>query len=102
MTTAMGAIRESQRVSLHLMAGEEADAAVEIFEEKYPDVRIERQPAYVSVVRDGSLEISVTDIAERLGHDYDVPTFLVILSSYIGRIQVDDDTVALQSEIRSA
>lgn len=99
MVAAASLLKDSRRVSMHLMAGQDARAAVEILQEHYPDAKVENHPAYVSVEREGSLSISVSEIAERLGKDYDIPTFLVVLSSYIGRIDVDDDTVTLRSEI---
>ncbi len=92
-------LRDSKRVSMHLMVGEEALAAAEILREKYSDARIDKFPAYLSVEREGSLSLSVTEIGERLGRAYDISTFLVVMSSYIGRIRVDDDTVTLRSEI---
>jgi Flp pilus assembly protein TadB len=101
MSSEPGLIRESFRVVADLIAGEEAEAAADYVEETYPDAEIHRFPAYISIERERELRFDVEDLQERLGRSYDIPTFLVIFASYIGRVSVDDRWVTLKSEIES-
>lgn len=101
MSGETGLIRESFRVVADLIAGEEAEAAADYIEETYPDAQIRRFPAYISIEREHELRFDVEELRERLGRSYDVPTFLVIFASYIGRVSVDDRWVTLKSEIES-
>ena len=92
-------IHDSRLVSVYLIMGEEAETTAEVLGETYPDAKIQKFPAYISVERPDSLVIDVAAVRERLGRDFDVPTFLVSLSSYIGRINVEDDRVRLETEV---
>ena len=83
------------KVALKLTAGHEAEAVVSVLAAAYPQAVIERFPAYISVESTETLRVPITQVAEALGDEYDVTRFLVILSSYVGTINVDDDSVVL-------
>ncbi|MGH7962224.1 MAG: MmoB/DmpM family protein [Candidatus Binatia bacterium] len=83
------------KVSLKLMAGHEADAVASVLATAYPHAVIEHFPAYISVEARETLRLQIPQVAALLGDDYDVTRFLVILSSYVGTINVDDDDVVL-------
>ncbi len=92
-------IREHHHVGINITAGEEAEAVVAVIAEIYPEAQIEHYPAYISIVVPRRLVVDVPRISEELGRPYEVATFLVILSSYHGRITVEDDRVTLTSEV---
>jgi len=92
-------IEERNNVGVKLIAGEEADAAAEVIAESYPDAVIERYPAYLSIEVPNHVSFDMQRIAEQLGRPYDAPTFLVIMSSFNGRINVEDDRITISSEI---
>jgi hypothetical protein len=83
------------KVALKLMVGLEADAVVSALAESHPDAVIERYPAYISIESQNRLTVDIPRVIEELGSDYDVTRFLVILSSYVGNIDVNDDSVVL-------
>ena len=60
---------------------------------------IERYPAYLSIEVPNHVTFELQQIAEQLGRPYDAPTFLVIMSSFNGRISVEDDRITISSEI---
>lgn len=95
-----GLISESNKVTMILMAGEEADAVAEVVAESQPRASITNHGAYIEIEADHDLRIDLPQISERLGRPYEVETFLVILSSYVGRINVEDRMVSLSTEIR--
>jgi propane monooxygenase coupling protein len=99
MSTEKMWIEERDIVGVKLIAGEEAEAAAAVISESYPDAVIERYPAYLSIEAPKEVVFDLRQISERLGRPYDAPTFLVIMSSYHGRINVDDDRITLSSEI---
>lgn len=82
-------------VSMKLMAGQDANAVVSVIARDYPAAVIEHFPAYISVAASETLRLRMACIADLLGAEYDVTRFLVILSSYVGVIDVDDESVTL-------
>jgi hypothetical protein len=92
-------IHEHHHVGVKITAGEEAEAVAEVVAATYPEAQIEHYPAYISIVVPRRLVFDLPRISEELGRPYDVPTFLVILSSYHGRIVVEDERVTLTSEV---
>jgi hypothetical protein len=83
------------KVALRLMAGQEANAVATVLAASHPSAIVEYYPAYISVEAPGQLCVQISQIGEALGSDYDVTRFLVILSSYVGTINVYDDSVVL-------
>jgi hypothetical protein len=83
------------KVALRLMAGQEANAVATVLAAAHPSATVEYYPAYISVEGPGQLSVQISQIGEALGSDYDVTRFLVILSSYVGTINVYDDSVVL-------
>jgi hypothetical protein len=79
------------------MAGQEANAVATVLESSHPSASVEYFPAYISVEAPETLSVQMSQIGEVLGSDYDVTRFLVILSSYVGTINVYDDSVVLTS-----
>ncbi len=92
-------IEERDNVGVKLIAGEEADAAAATVAASYPDAVIEHYPAYISIEVPKRVTFEIERIAEQLGRPYDMPTFLVILSSYNGRINVEDNRITISSEL---
>lgn len=86
-------------VGMVLMGSEEADVAVELLREERPDLRITKTNCYWMIEGEGKIEVDVNAVGERLGRELDVPSFLVVMSSYYGRAQVDDHTFGVYSEM---
>src|SRR5262245_5003066 len=86
-------------VGMVLMGSEEADVAVEMLREERPDLRITKTNCYWMIEGEGKIEVDVNAVGERLGRNLDVPSFLVVMSSYYGRAQVNEHTFGVYSEM---
>jgi hypothetical protein len=86
-------------VGMVLMGSEEADAAVEILQEERPDLRISKTNCYYLIEGEGKIEIDVNEVGERLGRSLDVPSFLVVMSSYYGRAEVNENKFGVYAEM---
>ena len=92
-------IEARDTVGLVLMGSEEADVVVEMLREEQPNLRITKTNCYWMIEGEGKIEVDVRAIGERLGRDLDVPTFLVVMTSYYGRAQVTDHMFGVYSEM---
>lgn len=92
-------IHETNRVGVKLMGGEEAEAVATVIAAAYPDAEIDYYPSYISIEVPNRLVLDLPQISEQLGRPYDGPAFLVILSSYNGRISVEDERITLTTEM---
>lgn len=86
-------------VGLVLMGSEEADVVVEMLREERPDLHITKTNCYYMIEGEDKIEIDVNDVGERLGRPFDVPSFLVVMTSYYGRAQVEDQKFGVYAEM---
>lgn len=86
-------------VGLVLMGSEEADVAVEMLREEQPNLRITKTNCYWMIEGEGKIEVDVSEVGERLGRDLDMSTFLVVMSSYYGRVQMTDHIFGVYAEM---
>jgi propane monooxygenase coupling protein len=86
-------------VGMVLMGSEEADVAVEMLREERPDLRITKTNCYWMIEGEEKIEVDVNAVGERLGRELDVPSFLVVMSSYYGRAQVSEHTFGVYAEM---
>ncbi len=92
-------LKQTHRVSAKLMAGEEADAIVAAAFVDNADIEVEDHGSYVTINGPVRLEFSIATISEELGRPYDVPTLLVVLASYTGQVEVQDDRVSIKEAL---
>ncbi len=86
-------------VGLVLMKSEEAQAVREFFAESRPDIRVEDHGTYLLFETEGEIRVPVVEVAEFLGRSLSVSEFLVCMSSYYGRANVEDEAFVLTSEM---
>lgn len=87
-------------VGLFLMGAAESEAVVEQLKELRPDeVSAEWRGAYWAIRAPGRIDVDLKDLSERVGRDIEISDFLVILSSYYGRIVLGDDTFSIVTDI---
>ncbi len=89
-------LQRTHKVSAKLMAGEEADAIVAAAYVDNASIEVEDHGSYITINGSERLEFSIETIIEELGRPYDVPTFLVVLASYTGQVEVQDDRVFIK------
>ena len=92
-------LQETHRVSAKLMAGEEADAIVAAAYVDNDDIEVEDHGSYITINGPLRLEFSIETITEELGRPYDVPTLLVVLASYTGQVEVQDDRIFIKEAL---
>ncbi|MGH7961599.1 MAG: MmoB/DmpM family protein [Candidatus Binatia bacterium] len=101
MSEATGIANEGNRVGVKLMGGEEAEAVATVIAAAYPEAEIDHYPSYISIEVPNRLVLDLAQISEQLGRPYDAPALLVILSSYNGRISLEDERITLTTEMGS-
>jgi hypothetical protein len=104
MTTAEAApdgLVANNEVGISLMAGEEADAIVDLLKEELGDqLQVTDCITYLKLETSvGQIELDFADVAEALGHRFDLGDFQVIFSSYYGRPMVTDTMIGVYSDM---
>jgi hypothetical protein len=92
-------LHETHRVSAKLMAGEEADAIAAAACLDNVNALVENHGPYITITTDRQLDFNIETIAEELGRPYNVPTLLVVLSSYTGQVEVADRRVSIKEAL---
>jgi alkene monooxygenase coupling protein len=94
-----GVVRKRDTVGISLIGSEEAKTAVDMVHDEMPDARVGDHDCYYKIEREGLLEFDMADLSERLGREITVHDFLVNMTSYYGRIVVQDGLVQIHAEI---
>lgn len=88
----------SRAVGMSLMKSDEAHAAIEYVGEHMADVEIEDMGTYIAFKTNHVLQIDLTELADYLGRDLTMGTFLGVLATYYGNIDVSGDVLTLSPE----
>lgn len=86
-------------VGMVLMGSEEAEVVVEMLREQRPDLTIIHNDCYYSIEGRGNIEIDLAEVGERLGRDLDMSSFLVVMSSYYGRVKIEEQRFGVYAEL---
>ena len=97
----MTSLNETHAISAKLMAGEEAEAIANVACADNEGVTVEDHGSYLTLNGDGNIELRIDSIEEELGRPYDVPTLLVVLASYTGQVDVQDDRIYIREALSS-
>jgi propane monooxygenase coupling protein len=89
-------------VGISLMGSEETTAALELVRAEMPDARIADRGCFYKIEREAVLELDMTKLGEILGRPITVHQFLVNMSSYYGRIVINDGLLQIHSDILPA
>jgi propane monooxygenase coupling protein len=92
--------RVHNRVGISLMAGPDAEAAVEHIRETQPDAVISDRVSFYKIERDEQIGFDMKEISDIAGRQIDTQTFLVSMSTFYGRIDVSQDRVDIYSAIK--
>jgi len=91
--------RVRDTVGICLIGSAETSAAVEMVAETMADAKITDNDCFYKIEREGLLSFDMADLSERLGREYTVHDFLVNMTSYYGRIVVNDAGVEIHADI---
>lgn len=92
---------EPQRkgVALVLMKSPEADATISVLESDAPGARIADHGTYWHVSAPDEIVVDMARVGEELGHAIDLAQWLVVMSTYVGRIDSDPDVFRVTSRM---
>lgn len=99
-STSMTQARET--VGISLMGSEEARAALELVRLEMPDAKVTDNDCFYKIERDGLLELDMKKLGEILGRPITVSEFLVSMSTYYGRMVINDGLLQIHSDILPA
>ena len=88
-------------VSLILMQGSpEAQATLDVLEEEDPALVITDHDTFWKITSPtGRIVVDLRKVSEELGNEVSMSQWLVIMSSYIGRVKTDPYTFTLTSDV---
>ena len=97
----MSAVSGRTDVSLVLMQGSpEAQATLDVLEREDPNLVIADHGTFWKITSPaGRIEVDLNLVAEELGSELSMPQWLVILSTYVGRVITAPDKFTLTSDI---
>ena len=90
---------EQGTVSLCLMKSDEAQATVEWLAATASRVTIEDRTTFYKITAPGRIVIDLDEIGERLGRALSIGEFLVGLSTYVGRVLLEDRRFILSAAL---
>lgn len=86
-------------IGISLMGSEETRAALELVRSTMPDARITDHDCFYKIERERLLELDMARLGELIGRPITVAEFLVNMSSYYGRIVINDGLLQIHSDI---
>jgi propane monooxygenase coupling protein len=101
-TTTSALEKPRDTVGISLMGSEETIAALELVRAEMPDARISDRGCFYKIEREVLLELDMVKLGEILGRPITVHQFLVNMSSYYGRIVINDGLLQIHSDILPA
>lgn len=95
-----GAVKHGrQTVGLVLMKSEEGKAAVDYVGAQCPQIRVQDRGTFYLLETEGLIRIPLAEVEEYLGKPLSMSRFLVCMSSYYGRAQVEDDAFVVTADM---
>ena len=85
-----------------LMKSDEASAALDYIHDQLPYVHIEVHTTYYRFEANAKIRLDLAEVSEYLGRALSMRTFLGILSSYYGNIDVQEDLLTISPETAAA
>lgn len=88
-------------VSLILMQGSpEAQATVDVLEQDDPSLVVVDHGTFWKITSEtGHIEVDLGRVSEELGTEITLPQWLVIMSSYVGRVSTEPGRLTLTSDV---
>jgi len=102
-TTSWKSMTEARdTVGISLQGSEETTAALELVRNTMPDAKVTDKDCFYKIERDKLLEFDMKTLGEILGRPITVPEFLVNMSTYYGRIVINEGILQIHSDILPA
>jgi len=88
-----------ETVALVLMKSEEADATVAVVQEHVPHVSVNDRGTYWYFEAEKEIPIDLNLVSQELGREISLSEWLVVMSSYVGRVETQPDLFRVTSEM---
>jgi MmoB/DmpM family len=86
-------------VAIALMKSPEADATVAVVTEADPDAEVIDRGPYLHLRSPHDITVDLNAVADELGEDVPLSRWLVVMSTYTGRIVTGDDFITFTAEL---
>lgn len=87
------------RVVLVLMKSPETDATLDVLREDHPDIVIEDRQTYWHLAHEKEIRIDLERVGDELGEPIELSEWLVIMSSFVGRVETDPTSFLVTTEM---
>jgi hypothetical protein len=81
------------------MKGDEADATISAIRADQPDAKIEEHGTFWQIGAQDELIIDLARVGEELGREIDLGQWLTIMSTYVGRVAIEDGVFRITSQM---
>lgn len=88
-----------RKVVVVLMKGDEADATISAIRGDRPDATIEDHGTFWQIEAPDELIIDMARVGEELGSEIDLSQWLTIMTTYVGRVMVEEGRFRLTSKM---
>jgi hypothetical protein len=87
------------KVVVVLMKSPEADATLDVLREDHPQVEIHDGGPYWQLQHPKEIHVDLLRVGEELGEEIALSEWLVIMSSFVGRVETEPDSFRVTSEM---
>ncbi|MEM6107496.1 MmoB/DmpM family protein [Mycobacterium sp. 050272] len=88
------------KVAVVLMKSEEADATIDVLAVDQPDVKVVDQGPYWYLEHPSEIRVDMARVSQELGgKDITIGQWLVVMSTFVGRAETDDNSFRVTSEM---
>jgi hypothetical protein len=95
----MTAAARAYEVAIALMKSPEAEATVAVLTEADPDVEVIDRGPYLHVTSPRDVRVDLTAVSDELGEEVPLSRWLVVMSTYTGRIITGDDFITFTADL---
>ena len=92
-------VEANDQVVLVLGKGDEADATLEVLRSDHPEMEIEDRGPYWHIRTRGEILIDLDRVSEELGERIELSEWLVVMSTFVGRVDTGPSTFRVTSEM---
>jgi hypothetical protein len=90
---------KGRSVVVVLMKGDEADATISAIRADQPAARIEEHGTFWQISAEDELIVDLSRVSEELGREIDLGQWLTIMSTYVGRVAIEDGVFRITSQM---
>jgi len=90
---------KGRSVLVVLMKGDEADATISTIRRDQPAAKIEEHGTFWQIGAQDELVIDLARVGEELGREIDLGQWLTIMTTYVGRVEIEEGVFRITSQM---